>query len=238
MINIKLYIILLIFIAVTCNSVLSNTIEGTKQIIAKKMQASIHPKRANQKIISLFSNENTLICKYLHIYKKPKIEHTESNRRNLKTDCDCLFSDSLRIDGVLKTYSHFDSLISIFGVPDTILSYNETDDFYDEPYSLIEYKFMQLRLFDNGKTHVSKLTLESNHHHITYGKLILDKNTLLEDLRLLFPNASYKQDKVYLNGRHFVALRFCTGIYPTDDQWILLFDQNKLKFIHYFDGND
>jgi len=154
-----------------------------------------------------------------------------------KMHYDCLISDSIRIDGKMKVSAKYTRLVSLFGKPDSIIRYTEEDDFYDNPYSIVEYESMQFRLFDDESTFISRLTFENSNHFISYGKLKLNENTLIDDLKTLFPNSYYLKDTTSSENRPLVAMRFFTDSSPTDTQWVLLFEQNRLKFIHYFDGN-
>ena len=164
------------------------------------------------------------------------IQAQSSQMTHLKYDS--LISDSIRIDGKRGWQTDLNTLKVIYGEPDTFIRYKAADDFYEAPYSLIEYEFGQFRLLDSGKVQFSKLTLENNNHFIAYGTILLDKNTLMEDLQTSFPNTYLNKEHRIVEGRDFIALRFFTKKLPTDEQWVLLFEKNKLKSIQYFNGND
>ena len=149
-----------------------------------------------------------------------------------------LISDSILLDCKQKTSLSFKELTVAFGKPDSILNHKNTDDFYEDPYSLVRYENIEFRLFDNDTLEVHRLNFVDTSHRICYGSLTFREQTTMQELEFLFPISYASRDTIFREGKEYVALRFFTSERPTDTQWIMLFKDNRLKSLQYFDGND
>ena len=149
-----------------------------------------------------------------------------------------LASDSILLDCKQKTSLSFKELHMTFGKPDSIIKYKSEDDFYDAPYSLVRYENMEFHLFDNDTLEFHRLTFTGTSRRICYGSLTFGEQTTIQELEFLFPLSYASRDTIFRESKEYVALRFFTFDRPTDSQWIMLFNDNRLKYFNYFDGND
>jgi hypothetical protein len=97
---------------------------------------------------------------------------------------------------------------------------------------------MKFHKYENNKTCFYTLTLGELNNILCIKGTKYNKSTTLESIASIFPKSYSKRDTITIDKERLVAVRFFTSKRAAESQWILLFYENKLKYFHYFDGDD
>lgn len=151
---------------------------------------------------------------------------------------DYLTFDSILINCKVKPFSTYDTLVFELGKPDTIIEYKNDVAYIEDPFSYIKYDSMEFHRSEKNNTYFYNMKLGETNNVLCYKGEKFNKSTTLESIASIFPKSYSRRDTITIGDERLVAVRFHTSKLTTDDKWIMLFLDRKLKYFDYYDAND
>ncbi|MFC6999510.1 hypothetical protein [Rufibacter roseus] len=165
-------------------------------------------------------------------------QKSETKPKVLATNEEFISWDSVRVNGKLPMISKTKELFSLLGKPDSLVSPDMNDvcvSFYDKDFKYAYLNNSQIEIYGDTAVFGSLYFKKESKLYLKTPKHTFDRNTSLETLEKVFPNAVKEKYEVndYDIGKA-VAVRIQTSKEPSDDSWLLLFKNGKLIRIDYY----